>query len=106
MAKRGREILLDNLSPSEAMIKKLEEKYPNQQNRPQAKSVREWIFAMGITQEMEKLWSALSQAQKEQDTEKEKTIRKQIAKKQEEYTNLFLETTMKSLPGGYQGWNE
>jgi hypothetical protein len=32
--------------------------------------------------------------------------KRELAKKQEYYTNLFLETTIKSMPGGYYGWNE
>jgi len=32
--------------------------------------------------------------------------KRQLAKKQEYYTNLFLETTIKYMPGGYDGWNE
>ncbi|GAB4219670.1 MAG: hypothetical protein Fur009_6900 [Candidatus Microgenomates bacterium] len=30
----------------------------------------------------------------------------EIAKKQQEHTELFLKTTLMSLPGGYRGWNE
>ena len=32
--------------------------------------------------------------------------RRKLAEKQEYYTNLFLETTIKHMPGGYNGWNE
>ena len=32
--------------------------------------------------------------------------KRQLAEKQEYYTNLFLETTIKYMPGGYDGWNE
>ncbi|MFN4212672.1 MAG: hypothetical protein ACK4FL_01775, partial [Microgenomates group bacterium] len=106
VAKLGQEVLLDNLAPSEAMICQLAKKYPDPEKRPQVKSVREWLYAMGIPQEMERLWSALSQAQRRGDKKEEERIKKELAKKQEEYTNLFLETTMAAKPGGYQGWND
>ena len=32
--------------------------------------------------------------------------KRKLAEKQEYYTNLFLETTIKYMPGGYYGWNE
>jgi hypothetical protein len=32
--------------------------------------------------------------------------KRKLAEKQEYYTNLFLETTIKYMPGGYDGWNE
>jgi len=32
--------------------------------------------------------------------------KRKLAEKQEYYTNLFLKTTMKDVPGGYDGWNE
>ena len=32
--------------------------------------------------------------------------KKKLAEKQVEYTNLFLKTTIKSMEGGYHGWNE
>jgi len=32
--------------------------------------------------------------------------KKQLAKIQKEYTDLFLERTIKYMPGGYYGWNE
>jgi len=32
--------------------------------------------------------------------------KRKLAEKQEYYTNLFLETTIKYMPGGYGGWNK
>ena len=32
--------------------------------------------------------------------------KRKLAEKQEYYTNLFLKTTIKYMPGGYDGWNE
>jgi len=32
--------------------------------------------------------------------------KRKLAKQQADYTNLFLKTTIKYMPGGYDGWNE
>ena len=32
--------------------------------------------------------------------------KRKLAEKQAHYTNLFLKTTIKAMPGGYDGWNE
>jgi len=32
--------------------------------------------------------------------------KRKLAEKQAHYTNLFLKTTIKGMPGGYDGWNE
>ena len=32
--------------------------------------------------------------------------KRKLAEKQAHYTNLFLKTTIKDMPGGYDGWNE
>jgi hypothetical protein len=32
--------------------------------------------------------------------------KRRLAEKQEYYTNLFLKTTIRDMPGGYDGWNE
>ncbi len=33
-------------------------------------------------------------------------IKTELAKKQKDYTDLFLKTTIKYMPGGYNGWNK